>query len=66
MEPHDSQQLDPLLTQKQAAAILGVSLKWLQIRRRRGVLRYVKLGYNKIRYRRSELRRLMQEGEVSS
>jgi excisionase family DNA binding protein len=50
---------DPLLTQRQAAAYLGVCFETIQNYRRRGWISYSRLGWRTVRIRRSELDRFI-------
>jgi excisionase family DNA binding protein len=51
-----------LLTQKQAAERLGVSVEWLRHRRYSGEVRAVKLGHRSVRISEAEVARLRRKG----
>jgi excisionase family DNA binding protein len=51
-----------LLTQKQAAARLGVSVEWVRQQRYAGQLRCVRLGYRSVRITEAEIQRLQKKG----
>lgn len=50
-----------LLTQKEAASLLRVSVKTLQILRRTGKLPFVKFGFHCIRFKQEDIERFVRE-----
>jgi predicted DNA-binding transcriptional regulator AlpA len=59
---------DPLLTQEQAAQILGVAPGTLEVWRstKRVPLAYIKLGKRAVRYRRSAIEAFLTAGTVAA
>lgn len=51
---------DPLLTEKEVAAVFRVTPETLRAWRRRGALPFVKIGGTRLRYRRSVIAALME------
>lgn len=52
----------PLMTAEEAAKYLGVKVRWLRSARERNFLTVVRLGDHYVRYRQSDLDRLIDQG----
>ena len=58
---------DELLTTVQAAALLGNSIQWWEIARHRGYgPRFIRLSSRSVRYRRSDIRKWLEERSYTS
>ena len=53
--------MNSLLTQAEAARLLGVSIKTLQLWRKSGRLHYLQFGHRTIRFAVAEIERFQQE-----
>jgi excisionase family DNA binding protein len=60
----DAQLADPLLTQSEVCALLGISVKTLQVWRRQGKVLFARLGYRTIRIRQSQVLQLVRESQL--
>ncbi len=54
---------DKLLTQREVATLLGVSIKTLQILRRNRKIGFARLGHRTIRFRESQVSAFLQKRE---
>lgn len=56
-------EIEPLLSRQQAAPLLGVHVKTLPRWEKQGLIRPLRLTGRVVRYRRSEIERILREAE---